>query len=46
MPEKLPEELERIIDFVPEDKKEEALKVFTSLSIQTSSAFKGPLPPP
>lgn len=46
MPEKLPEEIEKIINFLPEDKKEEALKVITSLSIETSSAFRGPLPPP
>ncbi len=45
-PEKLSEEIEKIIKFVPEDKKEEALKFITSLSIQTSSAFRGPLPPP
>lgn len=46
IPERLPEEIERIINFLPEDKKEEALKVITSLSIETSSAFRGPLPPP
>lgn len=45
-PERLPVELERIIQFVPEEKQEEALKAILSLSIKTSSEFIGPLPPP
>jgi len=44
--EPLPKEIEEIIQYIPEEKKAEALKVITACSIKTASSFRGPLPPP
>ena len=42
----LPKDLEDIIISLPEDKKQKVLKIFSSLSIERSSSFRGPLPHP
>ena len=42
----IPEELEELLNFIPNDKKKDAIKIISSLTIKTSSAFSGPLPPP
>ena len=42
----LPKEIEEIIQYVPEEKRDEATRVISKLSIRTASAFSGPLPPP
>ena len=42
----LPKDLEEIIQYVPEEKKEEVLRIITALNIKTASTFSGPLPPP
>ncbi len=44
-PDTLPNDLEKLIEYIPDDKKEEALKTITSLTVQKAS-FSGPLPPP
>ena len=44
--EQLPKDLEEIIQYVPEEKKEEALRIITARTIKTASTFSGPLPPP
>ncbi|MFW5895383.1 MAG: DUF2335 domain-containing protein [archaeon] len=44
--EQLPKELKEIIQYIPDDKKDEALKVITAQSIEHSTSFSGPLPPP
>lgn len=43
---KLPREIEEIIKGIPENKKEEVLRVITAQSIKEASTFSGPLPPP
>ncbi len=42
----IPQELEELIKYIPADKKREAIKLISSLSVHTESSFKGPLPPP
>jgi uncharacterized membrane protein len=42
----LSKEIDEIIQYVPEDKRNEVIRIITKLSINTSSAFSGPLPPP
>lgn len=42
----IPSDIEKLIDYVPVDKKEEALKIIRSLTISKTSSFIGPLPPP
>lgn len=42
----LPSEIEKIIEFVPAEKKEETLRILTSLTVHRESTFHGPLPPP
>jgi len=42
----IPGDLEDIITSLPEDKREKALKIFSSHSIERTSSFRGPLPPP
>lgn len=44
--EKLSKDLEDIIQYVPDEKKEEVLRIITAKSIKTASTFSGPLPPP
>jgi uncharacterized membrane protein len=39
-------DIEDIIKSLPEEKQQKALKIFSSLSIEHSSSFRGPLPPP
>ncbi len=43
---KLSNELNELIKFVPQEKKEEAVKIISSLTIKAASSFSGPLPPP
>jgi uncharacterized membrane protein len=43
---KLSNELSELINFVPQDKKEAATKIISSLTIKAASSFSGPLPPP
>ena len=42
----LPKDLEDLIKFIPDDKKIDAIKIISSLSIKTASSFSGPLPHP
>lgn len=42
----LPKDLEDIIQDLPEEKKEKVLRIITAQTIETASAFSGPLPPP
>ena len=42
----LPEEIKKLIKFIPEEKKKEAIKIITSFTVQSASSFSGPLPPP
>jgi uncharacterized membrane protein len=44
--EQLPKDLEEIIQYVPEEKKEEVLRIITARTLKTASTFSGPLPPP
>jgi uncharacterized membrane protein len=44
--EDLPKGLEEIIQYVPEENKEEVLRIITSQTIKTAASFSGPLPPP
>jgi uncharacterized membrane protein len=44
--EHLPKEIEDIIQYIPEDKQEEVLRVIAARTIKTASTFSGPLPPP
>lgn len=44
--EHLPKDLEEIIQYIPDEKKDEVLRIITARSIQTASTFSGPLPPP
>jgi len=44
--EQLLKDLEEIIQYVPEEKKEEVLRIITAQTIKTASTFSGPLPPP
>lgn len=42
----LPEELEIALQEIPEEKRAKILQAFLGISIQRSSTFSGPLPPP
>lgn len=42
----LPKDLEELIQFIPDDKKKDAIRIISSFSIRTASSFSGPLPPP
>ena len=42
----LPEELEIALQEIPEEKRAKVLQAFLGISIQRSSTFSGPLPPP
>lgn len=44
--EQLPKELEEIIQYVPEEKKEEVLRYLTARTLISASSFSGPLPSP
>lgn len=42
----LPEELEEALQDIPEEKRTKVLQAFLGISIQKSSSFSGPIPPP